>query len=88
MPDLYWVHDNGEAYGASPNEMLVEGVIDPEIGDKVHFSCAVHVPDETWQLMAVDDDGQPCPKCGGLGRCEDFLGEGCGADDVRMVQVG
>ena len=87
MPDLYWVIDNGEQYGTDPNQMLEEEVIDPEIGDTITFSCATFAANERWRAMAVDDHGNPCPKCGGLTRCDDFLGEKCAADTVRMVQV-
>jgi hypothetical protein len=86
-PDLYWVIDDGEAYGTDPNEMMEDDIIEPELGDRIIFSCAVHAPNETWQAVAVDDDGNPCPKCGGLSACADFLGLDCGAERVRMVKL-
>jgi hypothetical protein len=87
QPDLYWVIDDGEAYGADPNEMMEDGIIEPEIGERIIFSCAVLVPDETWQAVAVDGDDNPCPKCGGLSVCKDFNGLDCRAERVRLVRV-
>jgi hypothetical protein len=78
-PDLYWVIDDGERYGVDPNEMMEDDIIEPAIGETVYFSCAVHVPNEAWRLTAVDEYDNPCPKCGGLSACEDFLGRDCGA---------
>ena len=86
-PDLYWVRDDEEAYGPSPNEMLEDHIIEPGIGDTVTFSCSVLMPDETWRATAVDNNGDPCPKCGGLSACADFLGMDCGAERVRLVKL-